>query len=558
MEALELCRAHREALLIAVGILSGVVIHVTIFIKSEWHLQAPHIFLQFCALYIASPILASTLRATLAGDIFHGITTWAYGYLAGLVTSILVYRTILHPLTTAGYPGPWYAKVSKIWHVWAARNSKNHLVLDELHKKYGAFVRTGPAEITVFHPDVFMAVDGPRSECAKAEWYDIIHPSMSLVTTRYKPLHAARRREWNSGFTTKALLEHEAKILKYVDKLDQCIEADAKSGKITDMRNLLLWFGFDIMGEFVFSKSFGMLETQKWHHIIVRLQRALSLLGPMTPLPWLVHIAFDLAPRVSVLKDWFDIIAWCQSQMRDRLTNGSSNQSQDLAYYLMEKDADGREAFESEKFLWAAGDSLLAIVAGSEPTAVALIAVLCELGKHPEHTDQIYEELRDVDALDLKTLVNLPHLNAVIKESLRLHPALLTGGNRKTSATGLTIGGRFIPPHTTIVAPRYTIGRLEDCFEQASEFIPERWTTRPELVLNPAAYAPFGTGHHSCLGKTLALDTMKFVLARILKNYRFRPAPGDNSLSALETVKDQFTSNPGILKLQFEIRTSTI
>lgn len=98
---------------------------------------------------------------------------------------------------------------------------------------------------------------------------------------------------------------------------------------------------------------------------------------------------------------------------------------------------------------------------------------------------------------------------------------------------------------------------VEDCFEQASEFIPERWTTRPEMVLNPAAYAPFGTGHHSCLGKTLALDTMKFVLARILKNYRFRPAPGDDSLSALETVRDQFTSNPGILKLQFEIRTST-
>lgn len=64
-----------------------------------------------------------------------------------------------------------------------------------------------------------------------------------------------------------------------------------------------------------------------------------------------------------------------------------------------------------------------------------------------------------MDVLDLKTLVNLPHLNAVIKEALRLHPALLTGGNRKTSASGLTIGGRFIPPHTTIVAPRYTIGR---------------------------------------------------------------------------------------------------
>lgn len=143
MEALEFCRAHKEALLIVVGCLSGIVIHVTVFIQGEWHIQAPHIFLQFCALYIAFPILANTLQDSLAGEISQGIVTWGCGYLAGLVTSILVYRTILHPLTRGGYPGPWYAKVTKIWHVWAARNSKNHLVLDSLHKKYGAFVRTG-------------------------------------------------------------------------------------------------------------------------------------------------------------------------------------------------------------------------------------------------------------------------------------------------------------------------------------------------------------------------------------------------------------------------------
>lgn len=90
---------------------------------------------------------------------------------------------------------------------------------------------------------------------------------------------------------------------------------------------------------------------------------------------------------------------------------------------------------------------------------MALIAVFCELGKHPGHVDQIYEEIKDVDPRDLKTLTALPHLNAVIKEALRMHPALLTGGNRKTTENGITIGATYIPPHTTIVAPRFSIQR---------------------------------------------------------------------------------------------------
>lgn len=84
--------------------------------------------------------------------------------------------------------------------------------------------------------------------------------------------------------------------------------------------------------------------------------------------------------------------------------------------------------------------------------------MFCELEKHPEHADKIREELKNVDATDLKPPINLPHLNAVVKESQRLQLALLTGGNRKT-ANGITIGGQFIPPYTTIVAPRYSIGR---------------------------------------------------------------------------------------------------
>lgn len=127
------------------------------------------------------------------------------------------------------------------------------------------------------------------------------------------------------------------------------------------MRDLFFWFGFDFMGDFVFSRSFSMLKNQRWHHIIIRLQRALSLLGWLSPAPWLVHVGLKLGPRIGVVRDWFDMMAWCQDQMETRLGDPGSGKQSDLTYYLMERKSD---TADTDRKLWLIGDSLFAIVAG--------------------------------------------------------------------------------------------------------------------------------------------------------------------------------------------------
>ncbi len=52
----------------------------------------------------------------------------SYGYFLGLFLSIAIYQTVFHRLTEVGFPGPWYARITKIWHVWAFRDSRNHAV----------------------------------------------------------------------------------------------------------------------------------------------------------------------------------------------------------------------------------------------------------------------------------------------------------------------------------------------------------------------------------------------------------------------------------------------
>ncbi|KAI1505902.1 cytochrome P450 [Biscogniauxia marginata] len=534
------------------GVLIGVFAHRSAFIHGEWHTCAPEILVSHTAIFVLLLGAKGYYHGTDIGHFVDSLVVVGYFYIASLLTSIVIHRVFFHPLTKEGFQGPWLARVTKLWHVWKARKGKNHYLMAEIHEKYGDFVRTGPAEITVFRPEAFMAIDGPRTECVKGEFYDLLWPSMGLILARNKRIHSARRRDWKRGFTAKALNEYAPKILNHIDELDRCIEADARSENPSKMHDLLYWFGFDVMGEFVLNKPFYMLRDQKWHTIVTRLQRALFMLGPFSCAAWILQVGTRVAPRIGIVRDWHDMIDWCRDQMRVRLEEGYGKQpTQDLTHYLMEE---GSLKTHEERLSWLSGDSLLGIVAGSGPTAGALIFALCNLVNHPQHIEILHEELTGVDVTDQKELSRLVHLNAIINETLRLSPPLLTGGARKTTGSGTTIAGTYIPPNTTIFAPLYIIFRREDCYERATEFVPERWSTRPDMIRNPNAFAVFGTGHHSCLGRAFALHIMRYVLAKLVKKYRFRLAPGDNGKLAYDEMIDQFTTKAGSLSLCFELR----
>ena len=83
------------------------------------------------------------------------------------------------------------------------------------------------------------------------------------------------------------------------------------------------------------------------------------------------------------------------------------------------------------------------------------------LAKHPEHADKIYKELLTCDVTDVDVLAMLPHLEAVINETMRLCPPAMTGANRLTADQGLWIGSVWIPGNTKVAAPKYSIMRRE-------------------------------------------------------------------------------------------------
>lgn len=101
----------------------------------------------------------------------------------------------------------------------------------------------------------------------------------------------------------------------------------------------------------------------------------------------------------------------------------------------------------------------------SDTTATTLSAAMFELAQHPRHIELLRQELMphmdpSGEVFNDK-IANLKHLNAVINETLRLHPPVPTALQRKTPPEGMAIDETFIPGNTTVICPQYVLGRSE-------------------------------------------------------------------------------------------------
>lgn len=78
----------------------------------------------------------------------------------------------------------------------------------------------------------------------------------------------------------------------YADQLEQLI-SESKGQPIVANR-YFQWFGFDIMGQVAFSKDYNMLRVAQWHSAIKMLRDGMAMLGPLTPVPWLMCLGSDI------------------------------------------------------------------------------------------------------------------------------------------------------------------------------------------------------------------------------------------------------------------------
>jgi tryprostatin B 6-hydroxylase len=216
-------------LLIAGGF--GVATHVFYFHGRERHLH-PQRYLQVCVIFfLLSTAGSKHVRDTATLAFAMQETGKILGsYIAGIYLSLVIFRLFLNPLNK--FPGRPLARLSALDHSFRIGKDRDmYLKLYQSHKKLGMFVRTGPHDLSVTHPDVVRVALSAQAVCEKAPWYEVEAPAYSLQSTRVRSQHDKRRRIWSPAFSDKALRGYEMRVHRYNECL--MLHIDSFSRKCT-------------------------------------------------------------------------------------------------------------------------------------------------------------------------------------------------------------------------------------------------------------------------------------------------------------------------------------
>jgi cytochrome P450 len=164
-------------------------------------------------------------------------------------------------------------------------------------------------------------------------------------------------------------------------------------------------------------------------------------------------------------------------------------------------------------------DQLRALLfAGHEATATVLAWAMYWLHRHPEMLAKATAEIAALGAdPGPMALAELPYLEAVCKETLRLNPPVVDSARLTTEP--LALGPYVVPPGEAVRASAALLHAREELYPDADRFRPERFLERK---FSPFEYIPFGGGARRCLGASFAMFEMKIILATILKTRSLR------------------------------------
>ena len=272
----------------------------------------------------------------------------------------------------------------------------------------------------------------------------------------------------------------------------------------------------DITLEIMLRVVFGVADESRLFRLRAAVVEALGL--------------FDVGNPLRPIKAWWrfgrvrrEIHELLHDEVRRRRAARPEDRTDIMSMLVTARDEDGLPMTDEE----VRDEMFTMLVAGHETTATLMAWVIHRLLEHPDVLAAARAEVASVvgngphlPPPTADQIARLGYLDAVIKETARLHPIVPIVVRQLE--TDHTVGSAALPAGCIAAPCIYLVHRRPDLWPEPNSFDPRRFVGRHT---DPYTFFPFGGGVRHCLGAAFATYEMKIVLARVLSRMNLRPDP---------------------------------
>ncbi|KAF2757737.1 cytochrome P450 [Pseudovirgaria hyperparasitica] len=540
------------------ALLTGPVMHLGLWIRGEWDRYVNHILFLACFIHNAGILILHYLTGADLLDALAMTVTLEGAHLLGLMCSIGLYRICFHPLRF--FPGPLSFRISIWGRTWATfhKGERGAILIDEVHRRYGDYVRIAPNHISVRSASSIPLIHGTgkTTVCHKSAAY--LNPVNfgSVNATRDPNEHAIYRKKWDKALDPKAASSYLPAIHQVVLALVSRLRY--YQGRPIVANHEYALFAFDTMGRIGFGLPNGFNSMPSG-----RLPRAIADVVATTRIgvymvnaidisaasfivshhgqmfiPWL-HMITGILPTFGIIykpdvKFREFIGAAIQEKSTTELPEKRQHQAhKDVISHLMDS-SDGVKLSHSQLL----SNGFIIGLAGSDTTISTITHMTYRFARHPNIARTLHQEISSAlshrgTPADWPAISKLPYLDAFINETLRLHPPNPSPLPRVTPPEGLYLDdGVYIPGGVNVSTPEWSLHHDSRYFSEPEVFMPERWiahdvartsgasfTPRPECIFDRRAFIPFLRGPYRCAGIYVAYMELKMWTAAVLMEF---------------------------------------
>ncbi|XP_077212339.1 ent-kaurene oxidase 2-like isoform X1 [Tasmannia lanceolata] len=285
--------------------------------------------------------------------------------------------------------------------------------------------------------------------------------------------------------------------------LKQALGKDVESIYVEELgKQLSKWEMFDVL---VVDPMMGAIEVD-WRDFFPYLR-------------WVPNKGIEMKIRRIVSRTSAVMKALIQEQKK-RIASG-----EDIDCYTDFLLAEGK-TLKDEQISWLVWE---AIIETSDTTLITTEWAMYELAKSSKYQDRLYQEIQKICGSEKITEVHLPQipfLNAIFQETLRLHsPVPILPMRYAHEDTEL--GGYHIPAGSEIAVNIYGCNMDKKVWNEPEEWKPERFLSAENLTADLFQTMAFGGGRRVCAGALQANSIACTAIARFIQDFEWKLKEGE-------------------------------